>query len=180
MFSVERFSFDNMECDGAVVELQAFRGERNEYLVKEFAAVDINTNCSVVILFAPPYDRERLCLKTQRTNEWLQRHYHRLRWDDGNVSYKDMVRTVVQICSRFSVLYSKGLEKTNFLRQYHGNVIDLNDLFAPCVRRTFFSSIVQCPILQHQQRPGVQCALRNALFYTDWLRERHRTCSAVV
>lgn len=162
-----------MERKCAVVEFQAFRGERNEYIVKEFAIVDIKTYCSIVIQFAPPYEHSRLPVKTQKTNEWLQRHYHRLSWDDGNVPYTELMLTIVDICSHFSVLYTKGLEKTNFLRQYHGNVIDLNDLFAPCVSRSFFSSIMQCPVSQHQQKHA-QCALHNALFYASWRREKEK------
>lgn len=165
-----------MACDGggsaAVVEFQAFRGERNVYVVKEFAVVDIKTNCSVVILFAPPYDHTRLPVKTQKTNEWLRTRYHHLRWDDGNVPYEDMVRVIVEICSRFSTLYTKGSEKTKFLQHYHGNVINLDDLYAPCARKSVFSSIVQCSVSQHQTQHVAQCALHNALFYATWKREK--------
>ncbi|MGP1917392.1 MAG: hypothetical protein ACTS6P_02225, partial [Candidatus Hodgkinia cicadicola] len=170
-WSVVRKPVVEMERDCAVVEFQAFRGDRNEYLIKEFAAVDVNTNFSVVLLFASPYNHSRLSTKTQRSNDWLQTHYHRLRWDDGNVPYKDLIRTVVKICSRFSVVYTKGSEKATFLRQYHGNVIDLDDLFAPCSinKRT---SIQMCPAPQHhqQKQPVAQCALYNALFYASWRR----------
>ena len=134
-----------------------------------------------------PYERERLSLKVQRSNDWLQHYYHRLCWDDGNVPYKDMVPTIVQICSGFPVLYTKGLEKTNFLKQYHHNVLDMNVLFAPCVRRTSFFSNIQCPVSLHhqqqQQQPSVQCALHNALFYADWLRKNgnyQQPCSSAV
>ena len=162
-----------MTSDVAVVEFQAFRGERNEYIVKEFAAVALNTNWYVVILFAPPYEHTSLPMKTQQSNNWLQRHYHRLRWDEGNVPFEDIVPLIVHICSRFTVLYTKGLEKTNFLRQYHGNVIDLNDLSAPCARKTLFSPNLQCPVSQHQQLPNAECALHNALFYATW-KQQHK------
>ena len=65
----------------AVVEFQAFRGVQNEYVIKEFAAVDLTTRCFTVAFFAPPYELSRLTAKTIRTNEWLERRYHLLGWD---------------------------------------------------------------------------------------------------
>lgn len=124
-----------MKCDETFVELQTFRGERNEYIT----AVGLKTNCSSVILFASRYEQ------TQKTKKWLQTRYYRLRWNAGNVPYNDMVCIIVEICSRFWVLCTKGLEKLDFLRQYHGNVRDLNDLFAPCARNSFVLQSYNAP-----------------------------------
>lgn len=159
-----------MNKAGAVVEFQAFRGEHNEYVLKEFTAVDLTTDRFVLVLFAPPYDSARLPSNIQKSNEWLVKHYHRLRWNDGNVPYKDMVRIVAQICSEFSVIYTKGLEKTNFIRQYyhHGDVIDLNDMNAPVVSRSY-KPTVKCPVSHHST---LHCPLRKALFYANWLKEQ--------
>lgn len=50
---------------------------------------------------------------------------YRIRWNDGSVTYKDMVRivhTFVQCVPTYSfTIYVKGLKKANFLRQciYH-------------------------------------------------------------
>lgn len=155
-----------------VVEFQAFRGVHNEFILKEIAAVDVSTGRFVVVLFAPPCERVRLHPKIQKTNDWLMKHYHRIHWNDGTVPYKDMVSILTQMFSNFTVVYTKGLEKANFLRQYynHGAVIDLNDIKAPIVPRPF---IVQCPVPhQPNNTPHFHCALRKALFYANWLQQR--------
>lgn len=162
-----------MNSKACVVEFQAFRGVNNVYLIKEFVAVDITTRRYVIVLFAPPYDRLHLHPKIQKINTWIENHHHRIRWNDGNVPYKDLVRIVSQTCSDFSTVYTKGSEKTTFLRQYHGEVIDLDNIQAPAVPSSFKPS-VQCPVPHHQPdtTPLFHCALRKALFYADWIQQR--------
>lgn len=161
-----------------VVDFEAFRGVKNQYLIKEFVAVDLTTGCFIIVLFAPPYERARLHLKIRKINHWLETQHHRIRWNDGNVPYKDMVRIVADICSNCSTIFTKGFEKTNFLRQlyHHGEFTDMNDIGAPVVP-TSFVPVAQCPVPHRQpvSTPSIYCALRKALFYAEWLRERYRT-----
>lgn len=51
---------------GAVVEFQAFRGVHNEYVIKEFAVVDLATDRFVLASFAPPFGRGRLQPKIRK------------------------------------------------------------------------------------------------------------------
>ena len=97
-----------------IAEFEAFRGDKNEYVIKEFVAVDITTGRFVIVLFAPPYERARLHLKFQKINDWLETHYHRIRWNDGNVLYKNMVRIVANIFSDYPVVYTKGFETVSY------------------------------------------------------------------
>ena len=101
--------------------------------------------------------------------------YHRLRWDDGYIPYTvgrwDVSRTIAQIYANFIAIYTKGSEKTAFLRAYHRNVIDLNEMNAPTVSDRSTSSL-QCPIVQHRNNGGgpfTRCALRRAFFYSEFL-----------
>lgn len=152
-----------------VVDFQAFRGARNEFILKELAAIDVRTGRYDLVLFAPPYEKTQLHPKQIKTNDWLERHYHRIQWNAGNIPYKDMVCIIARICSTSTVIYVKGLEKANFLRQYyhHGEVIDLNDIKAPLIPKSFIPS-VKCPV-PHQSDTTLQCALRKSLFYRSWL-----------
>ena len=109
--------------------------------VKEFAAVDLSTRCFTVAFFAPPYEMSRLNDKTIRTNEWMERRYHRLRWDDGYIPYTDMSRTIAQISSNFTTMYTKGSEKAAFLHVYHRNVINLNEMNAPTANAVSYTHL---------------------------------------
>ena len=88
----------------AVVEFQALRGLRNDYIIKELAVVDLSTQCFNVTFFAPPYEKSRLDENIVRSNEWSTRHYHRLRWNEGYIPYTDMPLTLVEICSHVSTI----------------------------------------------------------------------------
>ena len=91
----EHLSLRNMissstdDNSAVVLEFQAFRGVRNEYIVKELAAVDIRTGGYVFWLFAPPYERIQLHPNLRKTNSWLEKHYFLLVWNDGNLPYRD-------------------------------------------------------------------------------------------
>lgn len=67
----------------AVIDFQAFRGLRNEYIVKELAALDLSTGCFTVAFFPPQCELHELDIKTIRTIEWLETSYHHLKWNDG-------------------------------------------------------------------------------------------------
>ena len=58
---------------------------------------------------------------------------------------------------------------------HHDDVIDLNDIQAPVVPRSFVP-IIQCPVPHRQPvtTPPLHCALRKALFYSEWLRQRNK------
>ena len=68
----------------------------------------------------------------------------------------------------------KRFREDNVLRQYYpyGEVIDLDDIQASAVPSSF-TPTVQCPVPhQPDTTPLFHCALRKALFYTDWLQQR--------
>ena len=121
--------------------------------------------------FLPPYDTTSLDEKTDESNEWLERHQHRLRWDGGYTPYTDMPHTIVQICSNFSMIYTKGLEKMDFLRTYHHSVVDLNEentLMASNSSGKRHTS-VRCPSREYHRGLLNHCALHNAMYYSDCL-----------
>ena len=76
----EHLSLRNMissstdDIRAVVLEFQAFRGVRNEYIAKELAAVDIRTGRYVFCLFTPPYERIQLHPNIRKTNSWLKKH----------------------------------------------------------------------------------------------------------
>lgn len=102
----------------AVVEFQAFKDNSNNFIIKELAIVSDSLICQLI--FSSPYEFHNLNEKMRRTARWLTRHHHYINWDDGKVQYnKELIRT---LCSPFDVIYSKGLEKVKFLKQFHSNV----------------------------------------------------------
>lgn len=134
----------------AVVELQGFKDNYNRFIVKELAVVSDGLRCQVI--FKPPYDLRQLNDKMYRTAQWLTRHYHRIKWEEGNVEYDENL--IRNLCNPFNVVYTKGTEKAKFLREFHPNVKEIT------MSKTK-SCKVNCLLLQHRDTCD-NCALRAA------------------
>lgn len=105
----------------AVVEFQGFTDNNNRFIVKELAIVSEHFQTQIV--FKPPYCKCALDDKQQRSARWLIRHLHGIKWEEGSIEYNEnLIRT---LCKPFTKIYTKGLEKVNFLKEFHPNVIEL-------------------------------------------------------
>jgi len=145
----------------AVVEFHGFKDNENRFVVKEFAIVGDFYQCQIV--FASPYSKFRLNSKMQRTARWLSHNFHRIDWDDGVIPYDEqLIRT---LCSIFPVIYTKGLEKANFLRQFHTDVREI-DCTISCNDN---DCDISCVLPQHND-VNSKCALRSALVYKRGLK----------
>lgn len=167
-----------------VVEFQAFRGNEDEYIVKELAiAVARGNNISPkVLLFKPPYVRNTLCKKSLKMSYWLENNYHGISWEDGHVDFEQMQSVIEDMCEPFHSVYTKGLEKVKFLETFHGNVVDLDIIRAPKYESSSFTNSFTCPVTKHNitansvYRGSIvtsdlyTCALKRACYYARWLR----------
>src|SRR5436190_13326775 len=73
-----------------------------------------------------------------------------------------LIRT---LCSIFPVIYTKGLEKANFLRQFHTDVREI-DCTISCNDN---DCDISCVLPQHND-VNSKCALRSALVYKRGLK----------
>lgn len=143
----------------AVVEFHAFKNNQNQYIVKEF--VIISDFFHVNITFSSPFIECNS--KVERTKRWLTRHYHKIKWEDGVLIYrKEFIKNLL---SPFNLIYTKGLEKVEFLKKFHSNVVDISCVNkVPCT----YVCLYVCTLPQHT-RKGI-CALRSACFYFEYLK----------
>jgi len=124
----------------AVVEFQAFKDNYNRFIIKELAVVGGSLNCQV--LFRPPYSITQLNDKMRRTARWLTRH-HGLHWDDGSITYNESL--ISALCIPFKIIYTKGREKAEFLREFHPNVCEIA---GPSIS---YHSDVECILGDHER-----------------------------
>jgi hypothetical protein len=144
----------------AVVEFHAFRNNQNQYILKEFVVLSDFFNVNIV--FSSPAGIFN-CSKVQKTIRWLTRYFHKIKWEDGTFIYRKQF--VKNVLSQFSVIYTKGSEKVEFLRKFHNNVVDIC-----CVNKVSPDYVCPytCTLPQHTSK-GV-CALRSACFYFNYLK----------
>jgi hypothetical protein len=162
-----------MSCkDGCVVEFEAFQSNAKEFIVKELAVtgvLDPLTDTAVVV-FKPPYERVILNHNARKVANWLVEYHHGIDWDEGDVEYTQLHDIVVDVCHPYSVVYTKGLEKANFLRTFHNNVIDMNIMNAPQYDNNF-NIPLECPVRRHKGRSDdYKCALKKSIFYAQWIQ----------
>lgn len=120
-----------MQC---VVEFHGFRDCRNRWIVKELAIVEHLLTLNVV--FQSPYSKDCItCRKTRKSVAWLERNYHKIQWEDGAVPF--MYKSLRTMLKPFDTVYTKGLEKKEFLTRFHhdvrkieGNIIDNVDSYS--------------------------------------------------
>ena len=143
----------------AVVEFQAFKDNNNKFILKELAIV--GKSYRTQIIFKPPYSINELNDKMQRTARWLSRHYHHIKWNDGDVEYDE--RILIYLCKPFKAIYTKGLEKAIFLRQFHSNVIELDQTL-----HINTDIKLDCLLNQHNVN-NENCALKSAYYYLKYI-----------
>lgn len=148
----------------AVFDFHAFKSNENEYIVKELAIVGFacgSISYKTQIVFKAPYSFDLLNSKMQRTARWLSRHYHYIKWNDGHVVYS--VQLMHCLCKPFSVIHVKGNEKARFLRQFHSNVVEIDQQL-----HVDTEVEVDCILSQHKSNDK-KCSLKSATFYAQKL-----------
>jgi hypothetical protein len=145
----------------AVVEFHGFKDNDNRFVVKELAIV--GKYLTTHLMFSAPYSSYFLNAKMYKTARWLTNNFHFLNWDDEGVPYDEGLIRV--LCSQFSVLYTKGYEKVQFLKQFHGNVQGIEESCKPFLG---FQMDFPCIVPQHNGCSG-NCAMRSARWFYNSL-----------
>lgn len=102
----------------AIVEFQAFKGNSNEFIIKELVILDLSTGIPNYFLFKPPFEFANLERKYAKTNNWCTKKYHFITWDEGFTHYGELDEIMYYYCSQYTTLFTTGVEKCNWLRMY--------------------------------------------------------------
>ncbi len=102
----------------AIIEFQAFKGNENEFIIKELVILDLKTNIPNYFLFKPPFSFSHLNRKQKKTNNWCTRRHHLITWDEGFTNYEELDNIMYHYCTQFTSIFSTGLEKCNWIRMY--------------------------------------------------------------
>ena len=149
-----------------IIEFQAFRGNNDKYIVKELVILDLQTYVIYTFLFKPPFSFNKLNSKSKRTNKWLTRNFHHIAWDDGYTSFKGLENIMYHYCSKFTKLYTRGLEKRNWIQLYTAkDVIDVK------IDKLFdFEVDNVCILTKNDEHTRFQCAVKNAYRLAAYLQ----------
>lgn len=155
-----------------IVDVQCFKRPVNNLVHKEVAIIPLaEDSIPTVLLFQPPYEWNFVSFKYKSENEWLERNYHGLSWESGEVSYGDLEEILKTHLKNASKIHVKGLEKQKWLQQILPNVFNLEDIGCPAFKKLN----VQNACYNHSSITVPKCAASNVIALGNWLIEYHNS-----
>lgn len=159
-----------------VIDFQAFKDGKNEFILKEIAIVAIHVNQIVHVMVLPPYPLKTLPPAKQREADWLTKRYHGIQWFSGYISHELAVSLLRAIVTRATTLFIKGSERKRFLKHLLPikKIVDLDSLHCP--KAEMLLRVQDAPICfysPHWKQPGspsYACALDRAYKFKRWFQ----------
>lgn len=160
-----------------IVDFQGFSYEKS-FIIKELAIVDVDDEDQTWhYMVLPPFDLSFLSEEELKKVHWLQKHHHKIEWNDGFLEYHELFPILRHIFKDVGVLYVKGSERAEFLRKITGNyVVDLDELECPrasSLPTPEITKTLTCSYKTHspEEKDSGICSLLHALKYKIWLKK---------
>lgn len=149
----------------AIVDVQGFKTEANEFIIKEIAIL-----CDKkiqVFLIKPPFPFYNLTKQERRQVSWIERN-RKIHWNEGIVPYSNYQNLVINIL-RDKCVYVKGSEKVSWLRNIVNstNVNNLEDKGCPSLLNLYKEYENSHDLYSCINHDSV-CALKNVLCLNKW------------
>lgn len=151
----------------AIVDIQGFKRETNEFIIKEIAILYNKT--LQVFLIKPPFPFEKLTKQEKKQVSWIERN-RKIHWREGFVPYSNYRNLVIDIL-RDKHIYVKGSEKVLWLKHVlensNCNIFNLEDkgcssLISLYDQYKYSQDLYNC--IYHDSI----CALKNVICLNKW------------
>lgn len=161
----------------AIVDVQGFKTDSNEFILKELAMQC--GNHVIVLLIKPPYPFYSLTKTERRQVAWIENNRN-VFWDDGFIPYSNYKNHIVNFFKNKRIIFVKGLEKANWVRvmlqsvlnvgNEYLDVINIEDFGCPNLQ-TLCESYKECPEIYNCIYHSNYCALKNVNCIMKWSSE---------
>ncbi|CAG9781774.1 unnamed protein product [Diatraea saccharalis] len=152
----------------AIVDVQGFKTETNEFIIKEIAVL-CNKKLQV-FLIKPPFPFYDLTKQERRQVAWIERNRH-IYWSEGFIHYSNYQHLILDVL-RDKCIYTKGHEKMLWLKRILNNnnnksVFNLEDKGCPNLlslydQYKYYEGMYNC--IYHDSI----CGLKNVLCLNKW------------
>ena len=116
-----------------IIDIQGFKIGKDKFITKELAAYDGNKVTHYV--FKPPFRINSLSPEFHQQATWLMKNHHCINWEDGFTPLHKCADIIRQITTPFDVVYVKGREKAEYLRQF--TTVPIMELAeTPCIQKS--------------------------------------------
>ena len=164
---MNRVDDNKTDIKPCVIEFHAFRGNDDKFIIKELVILDLLTFVVYPFMFEAPFSFNKLNAKAKTTNKWMSKYFHHIQWYEGYITYTNLHSIMFEFCSKYNLIYTRGLEKCNWIQRYtHDRVIDIH------IDKDFKYQSANCCISVKNPKHGqTQCALHNAYRLAAYLNE---------
>lgn len=168
--------------DFAVVDLQGFKDDSNNFIVKELGVLTKNIKFHDIIKSSDDFNV--LSSTAKKSIEWLSSFHHGLQWDDGYISVDELRKTLEPILQN-KIIYVKGKEKMRWLQNIMFNsnnllMVNMEDLGCD-LNLNGFDGVGEPPMTcsKHKKMSLTRvCAMRNVvklkLWYSTFCKKNKR------
>ncbi|KAE9542426.1 hypothetical protein AGLY_003287 [Aphis glycines] len=158
MDSIKSFSSKLDKIDQLVESnMQCVLGLMSKYMVKEMSIVDTETWTNQHWIFKNPKSMQDN--KSRKTNKWLERNYHQLSIDYGDVEYEELIQLHLR---------QRKTEKTSYMEYVpHVALINIEDLGYPRLDQICDDETLPCCIFHMEYNPK-QCTFYKVYAIRKW------------
>ncbi|KAL4153239.1 hypothetical protein QTP88_001072 [Uroleucon formosanum] len=105
--------------------------------------------------------------KSRKTNKWLERNYHQLSIEYGDIEYEELGKILNSL--KFRCIYVKGEQKKQVLMEYipHVALINIEDLGCPRLDQICDDETLPCCIFHMEFNPK-QCTFYKVFAIRKW------------
>ena len=156
-------------------DVQGFKKPHNEFVFKEIAVTALGDDSQVsVFLFELPFAWSSLPAKYKSENLWLERNYHGISRNSGEIPYYEFEETLRNILQDASKVHVKGFEKQRWLQRYLSNVHNIEDLECPSLQKLYAN--VPCDNHDFWESYLISnCAAKNVIKLKNWLTDFNKS-----
>ena len=149
----------------AILDMQCVLGVNNKYMIKEMSIVDIETYATQHWIFKNPHLKQDN--KSRKTIKWLERNFHQLTIEHGDVEYDEVGRILNSL--KFKCIYVKGEQKKQLLIDFipHVSIVNIEDIGCPRLDQICDDESLPCCIF-HMEFNNKQCAFYKVFALKKW------------
>lgn len=137
-----------------ILDVQGYFSYKNNFVPKELALCDGKRISHYI--FKPPSKYCNLTNESKKQVQWLESFYHGLTWSTGWIPVKSFGDILQRETKNNSIIYVKGVEKTEFIRKYLGSIVKEYPKLTPSLHKTY-----QEPCCFYHKISYGRCALAN-------------------
>lgn len=153
----------------AIVDVQGFKTEANEFIIKEIAIL-----CDKkiqVFLIKAPFPFYDLTKEERRQVSWIERN-RKIYWNEGVVPYSNYQNLIISIL-RDKCVYTKGSEKVSWLKNIvinNNNINNLEDKGCPSLINLYKQYEHSQDLYTCIYHDSI-CALKNVICLKKWCKD---------